>query len=141
LFIAGVYWALMGFMSELFRWGRDTYTNGERLPNHITIPFIFMIVHVILLPILLLWLYKSKNQWSKAHFIVNPMIISGLGASLAASIYWQEKIRTGLEKTHSYIYSEYFYIKITTNVFIVTILIYGLIVWLFKQHLTYPKKK
>jgi hypothetical protein len=141
LFIAGVYWALMGFMSELFRWGRDVYTDGERLPNQITVPFIFMIVHIMLLPILLLWLYKSKNQWNKAHFIVNSMLISGLGASLAASLYWQEKIKTALRETNNYTYSEYFYIKITTNVFLVTILIYGLIVWLFKRHLTYPKRK
>jgi hypothetical protein len=141
LFIAGVYWALMGFMSELFKWGREIYTDGERLPNQITLPFIFMIVHIMLLPILLLWLYKSKNQWNKAHFIVNPMLISGLGASLAASLYWQEKIKTALLETNNYTYSEYFYIKITTNVFLVTILIYGLIAWLFKRHLTYPKKK
>lgn len=136
-FISAIYGIAMVSISQIFRF-KMFYSSKNAEYN---LCFILMIIHIILFFLLILNLYVSKHQWQHAQIRINTIVISGLGACLAASIYWQEKIKSDLQATDNYIYSEYFYIKITTNVFLVTILIYGLIAWLFKRHLTYPKKK
>jgi hypothetical protein len=133
-FISGLYWALMLFLSQLFRWGHGS--------NSLSLPFNFMLVHIVLFVILIVFLLKDKVQWQRAHWIVNAVLLSGLGSVLAAAIYWESRIRDLYYHSESHNTMQTVdTIRVISNVLLVAILFYGVIAWLFKRHLTYPKKR
>jgi hypothetical protein len=136
-FISGIYGIIMVSVFEIFRF--KVYDSSKNSTYNLY--YSFMMVHVVLFLILIISLYLSKHQWQKAHIRINTLVISGLGATLSASLFWQDLLREAMIADNNFKYSEFFYIKITTNVFLIAILIYGIIAWLFKRHLTYPKKK
>jgi hypothetical protein len=137
-FISGVYWSVMMFLSEIFRWGRNgTYSRSANLT------FIFMVIYCFVFTIIILQLSFNKKQWNKAHILVNTVLISGLGAVLASLIYWHERVSHEYNLAHKgqNVFPLENSLMVISNVLIVSILIYAIIAWLFKRHLTYPKKK
>jgi hypothetical protein len=146
LFISGIYWALMFFIGEISRWGRNYDNNGTPYNSQrADFPFNFMVMHCVFFSFLILYLIYKKTRIKNAHLIINSVFLSGLGAVVAATYYWIETIKAWYysndDDLNYHAMGEHESLRIVANVFIVAIVVYALTAWLFKRHLTYPKKK
>ena len=130
-FISGLYWAFMIFLFSMFR------SSGD-----VNLEFSTFLIHSILFAFLIVYLANVKLQWQRANLIVNTIIVSGVGSVLAAYFFWEKNIREWYYSNSSGIMMNYHdYMRIMSNVLIVSVLIYLAIAWLLKRHLTFPKKR
>lgn len=138
VFLSGLYWAIMLFFSELARMRR--YSERD-FNNTSSLPFYFMLIHVFIFSVLILYLLNRKYQAQRAHLVVNTVLISGVGSVMATTIYWLETIKDWYYSRNNPSMNDVDTIRIISNVLLGAILLYGVIAWLFKRHLTYPKKR
>ncbi len=113
--------------------------------------FYIMIFFSILILVLALILIFKKVQLQKAHIGVNTILFSSLLGIYGALNYGAETINSvrafnlNAEVFDRYNASQYFQlderIKIYTYYLLVIIGIYLIMAWLYKRHLTLPKKK
>jgi hypothetical protein len=103
-----------------------------------------MILFCILLMIMAIVMLFRKTQLSKAHIIFNIIMFSTLFGLVSVLEYWANmvEIRIRYEQLKGY-YSMPMEerVRIYSLVLICAIGIYLFMAWLFKRHLTYPKKK
>jgi hypothetical protein len=143
-FIISVYWGVILFLCDFFKIYQKfnyTYNNG----SHFSVPFflVFIQIHCAIFALFIVKLFISKKQWNNAHILVNSLLISGLGSVFAAIYYVIEKRQHEESFTFAInrVSKAFEIIKMVSPILIVSILIYTITVWLFKRHLTYPKKK
>jgi hypothetical protein len=98
----------------------------------------------LLLFVLLLVLSIKKMQLNRAHIWVNTLLFSSLVGILAALDYWTGKVTIKMQEAQGIDYSGITLdekIRLYSLIMFCVIGIYALIAWLFKRHLTFPKKK
>jgi hypothetical protein len=154
-FISGFFAGLLVFMRDAMpRFGR--YTSYPQFNDYQYSPtpsiaiynvwnqFLMILFGILLLVLALVLLFK-KAQMSRAHIWFNIMIASSLMGLLGAVVYWQEVVEIKLRTEHDF--KEYYSmpfdekIRLCTLIFICAIGIYLFLTWLFKRHLTFPKKR
>lgn len=139
LFMSVLYFAITRFFNELFS---SNVSNYSSLHDKNIFHFYLMVIHSISFIALIFLLFRKKYQWSKAHIVVNTVLLSGIGGIIAAMVYWEPIFRYWQSGYGEIGGRDYFNnIKVMSTVFLVAILLYGVVAWLFKRHLTYPKKR
>jgi hypothetical protein len=150
-FVSGFFMSLLVFIRDaLPRYNvypsLNRYTADIDTPINIYIwdNFIIFLFSVSLIVLALILLFK-KAQILRAHIWFNVIIGISLFGLYAIVIFWQEKVE--IKMRHEMDRQEYFSmswderIRLCTLIFICAIGIYFFLTWLFKRHLTFPKKK
>ena len=103
-----------------------------------------VLLGVILLILTIILIFK-KARISKAHIWFNAIVGSSLFGLYEGMLYWQNKVEITTRKEFGdreyYAMSNDERIKLYTLILLAAIGIYLFITWLFKRHLTLPKKK
>ena len=139
VFVSGFITAFIVFFEKVFP--RYSF-NGQALGSN---PFDSFLMYLFCFSLLCLIIALSikKVQLSRAHIWVNTVLFSSPLGILTTLEYWTKRANAHLE-TQDWQYSGMSLdqrIQIYTYVMLVIIAIYLLLAWLFKRHLTFPKKK
>ena len=93
---------------------------------------------------LFLALIIKKVQLHRAHIWVNTLFFSSFVGILGTLEYWTSRVVIKMQEAEGVNYSGMTLdekIRLYTFIMLAVIAIYLLIAWLFKRHLTFPKKK
>ena len=152
-FVSGFFTGILIFSQEaLVRFGGYTgppnYSNNLNRVffsnNIVWNKFLMVLLGVILLILTIILIFK-KARISKAHIWFNAIFGSSLFGLYEGMLYWQNKVEITTRKEFGdreyYAMSNDERIKLYTLILLAAIGIYLIITWLFKRHLTLPKKK